>query len=113
MCDNSRRVLVIVLLGAMLMLSVAGAVFAGRIGTAWETGVVTKAPWIGPDNREYIEIEGNTYRFVSKEVRKERHISMTGGIQIQNISLTSIREGWTIKVLVAGMDIYQLVYEGK
>jgi hypothetical protein len=119
MTGHEKNWLVFVLTG-LLLLAFSGPLFAASanpprpagpgLRAFWRTGIVTKAPWANGDQQERIAVDGDEYIFVSEDVRPERHFKDSLGIwQKEPISLSSIREGENVMVLVAGPNIYGLI----
>ena len=107
MKKNTKRHLIIPLTGLLLL------VFSGTLlaQTVWESGTVTKSPWV--ERHRHIEVNGVKYTFMPQKIKMERFYGTPSGpLHKEAVSFKDIRVGDKVRIRIEGHRIYQLRIEG-
>jgi hypothetical protein len=102
-----KRLLIIALTGLLLF------AFSGPLPamTVWESGRVTKSPWV--ETHRHIEVNGVKYTFMPQEIKMERLYRLSSGQwQVEDVSFRDIRVGDKIWMRIQGHRIYEVSLEG-
>ena len=107
MKQNTKRRLIIPLTG-LLLLAFSGTLLAQ---TVWESGTVTKSPWM--ETFRHVEVNGVKYTFMPQDIQMKRYYRTPSGEWIEkNVSFSDIRVGDKVWMRIQGHRIYEMNFEG-
>ena len=107
MKKNTKRRLIISLTG-LLLFAFSGTLLAA---TVWESGRVTKSPWV--ERHRHIEVNGAKYTFMPQDIKMERlYKDAAGNWHKENVSFRDIRVGDKVWMRIQGHRIYEMRFEG-
>jgi len=104
---ETKRLLIIPLAGLLLF------AFTGLLPaqTVWESGKVTKSPWLETDR--HIEVNGVKYTFMPQDIKMERLYRISSDRWHQEeVSFRDIRIGDKVLMRIQGHRIYEFRIEG-
>ena len=107
MKKNMKRLLIIPLTG-LLLFSFSGTLPAS---TVWESGRVTKSPWV--ERYRHIEVNGVKYTFMPQDIKMERlYQTSAGQWHEEAVTFGDIRVGDKVWMRIQGHRIYEMRLEG-